>query len=211
MVRIKGIGEKPFSVAYDNPLTIVVKKIGRFTSALFNLKKGGKVFVRGPYGNSFPTKDGCLVAGGTGIAPLYFLANRIKKPKILIGTKSKDELVFISELKELCDVKIATEDGSIGNKGFVTSIIEKSEYYFNCGPEAMIKKAIEIEMKYTKSKRIFSSIERYMKCGVGLCGSCSCSGHRVCVDGPVFTAKQLEDMGEFGKYKRDASGKRINA
>jgi dihydroorotate dehydrogenase (NAD+) catalytic subunit len=196
---IPGVAEKPFSIADNEPLTLVVRKVGNFTSRLFGFGIGDKIMIRGPYGYGFPMmKDACLVAGGTGAAPLYFLAKQLKNPTIFVAGKTSKQLVFKEEFKKLGILFVCTEDGSEGKKGLVTELLEKhlrtgARYtcFFNCGPEPMIAKAIDIEKRYIDPERIFASIERYTKCGVGICGSCSLNGYRTCVDGPVFDGNFL--------------------
>jgi dihydroorotate dehydrogenase electron transfer subunit len=218
--------EKPFSIAYDDPLTIAVRKVGDFTSRMFDLEIGDEVMMRGPYGKPFFYVGGSerayLVGGGTGLAPINFLASRLK-PTIFMGARTKDELLFEKELSERGEVIISTDDGSKGRKGFVTDILEeylpenvKEDYWFyNCGPEKMMKSAIDIEEKYiipppeVSPERIYASVERYTPCGVGICGRCALNGSRTCVDGPVYDSFDLKRFKDFGKNKRDARGSLI--
>jgi dihydroorotate dehydrogenase electron transfer subunit len=127
---------------------------------------------------------------------------------------TKEELLFAEEAHELgAKVDISTEDGSLGHQGVVTDRVELllGEYFFDlvlvCGPEMMIKKTVEIAE--THNVKIQASLERYMKCGIGICDSCAIDGYQVCRDGPVFHGHQLAKMIEFGRSKRDPSGKRI--
>ncbi|MDP2908622.1 MAG: dihydroorotate dehydrogenase electron transfer subunit [Nanoarchaeota archaeon] len=218
---VPGHHEKPFSIAYNAPLVLAVRKFGHHTSRLFELKKGDTVMIRGPYGNGLAFKDDAevfLVGGGTGAAPLYFLARQLKNPVIFIGGKNKGQLLFEKELKKLGRLVIATDDGSKGFHGFVTDALKgylekndvKGAYFFNCGPEVMMKKAFEVEKSYTSLDKIYSSVERYCACGVGLCGKCSFDGKRLCVDGPVFDGACLANSKEFGVFKRDKSGKKVS-
>lgn len=217
---LPGHHEKPFSIANDNPLTLAVRKIGHHTSRLFDYKKNDSVFIRGPYGNSVKihqNADVFLVGGGTGAAPLHFLANKLNNPIVFLGGKNKNQLLFEKEFKQLGKLVVATDDGSKGYKGFVTGALEnyllrhnvKDVFFFNCGPETMMKKAFEIEKNYTHVQNIYSSLERYCSCGVGLCGKCAIDGKRMCVDGPVFDGFELSNSKDFGVRKRDKSGKRI--
>lgn len=213
--------EKPFSIAYTDPLVLAIRKIGYHTSKLFDLKKGAEVMIRGPYGNGLKFNDNAevyLVGGGTGAAPLYFLAKQLKNPVIFIGGKNKKQLLFEKEFKKLGKLIIATDDGSKGFHGFVTHALEdylkKNEvgdaYFFNCGPEVMMKKAFDIEKSHTYVNRIFASVERYCACGIGLCGKCSFDGLRVCVDGPGFEGLSLDRSKDFGRFKRDKTTKKIS-
>jgi len=212
--------EKPFSVAYNNPLTLAVRKVGDFTSRMFELERGDELMIRGPYGQGFPitNEESYLVGGGTGLAPLYFLATRLENPTILIGARTENELLFEKEFSEYGEVIISTDDGSKGRRSLVTDSLEtylcentlgKHSYFYNCGPEVMMKKAVEIEMNYTLPERIFASVERYTPCGVGICGRCSMDGYRTCVDGPVFDSLFLKQSEEFGKFKRDRTGRKV--
>ncbi len=217
-VKIVGGNEKPFSIAFNKPLVIAVRKVGDFTSKLFEMKEGDLVKIRGPYGNFFiPEKNIIAVAGGTGAAPIYFLSRCIRNLTIFLGAKTKDELLFKEHFENNGKVFLATNDGSIGYKGFVTQLLEeylsknkfKDIFFVNCGPEKMMAKAVEIELKYTTSEKIFCSIERYTKCGIGICGSCSIDGYRACVDGPVFDGRFLNSSKYFGKWVRDKSGTKV--
>ncbi|MCQ5337484.1 MAG: dihydroorotate dehydrogenase electron transfer subunit [Candidatus Methanomethylicia archaeon] len=212
-VWIPNIGEKPFSLAYNNPITLLVKKVGPVTSHITSLREGDKILIRGPYGNFYiPNSNVNLVAGGTGVAPIHFIAKAFKDKvsSIFIGGKSISELPLYDSLREITDVKVATEDGSLGIRGLVTDIIELNNgEYFNCGPEKMLIKASEIESKAVSPCKIFCSVERYMKCGIGICGSCALDGLRTCVDGPVIPYSILKIGKDFGNYKRSPSGRRI--
>lgn len=221
--------EKPFSIADNVPLAIAVRRIGEFTSRMFELKQGDAVDVRGPYGNGFSTAFGsgtlCLVGGGTGLAPLRFLADSASKYHsllIFMGGKTMSQLLFMSDFRRYGETLVATEDGSLGESGLVTDILrmrlsklpskqgEEGVSFYNCGPELMIENATRVEEETGCARQIQSLIERYTKCGVGLCGSCAIDGKRACVDGPVFTAKELSASRHFGKFKRDASGSLVS-
>jgi dihydroorotate dehydrogenase electron transfer subunit len=131
-----------------------------------------------------------------------------------IGARTAEELLFEERLaKAGADVKVATDDGSRGHKGFVTQLAEAMvgermpDLIIACGPEPMLNAVVGMATKYKIECQC--SLERYMKCGIGLCGSCQCGKYTVCGDGPVFTAQQLAQTEDFGKWKRDASGRRI--
>ncbi|MDI6917308.1 MAG: dihydroorotate dehydrogenase electron transfer subunit [Thermoplasmatales archaeon] len=219
MVWIPGIDEIPMSASYtDNFKGVTVEKIGEATSALFKMKKGDKIGIRGPYGNGFKTpKDRVLfVAGGTGIIPVASLAEKIKKKNSLIvfGAKTKKELFFIKRIKKSCSkLLISTDDGSFGYHGFASDlakkVLEKEKFnqIITCGPEIMMKKILDLGLEYKIP--VQASLERYMKCGIGICDSCAINGYHVCRDGPVFDDRTLRKMRDFGKFKRDASGRRV--
>jgi dihydroorotate dehydrogenase subfamily 1 len=213
---LPGVGEKPFSLASRNPVTVLIKNVGRVSAALASLEEGSSVLVKGPYGNGYtPSGTVCLVGGGSGVAPLHFIASEFgKRAKIaFIGGKNSSELPIYEDLCDYVDVRAATEDGSLGTKGLVTDILDTGGFvgneFFNCGPEAMLVKATELEGRVTDANRIYCAIERYTKCGMGICGSCAMDGYRICVDGPVFPYSILRSGIDFGKCKRSASGRRM--
>ena len=221
MVWIPGIDEIPMSVSFidKNIRGITFKRVGRATKALFNLSIKDKIGIRGPYGNGFKINDNKIlfIGGGTGIATLITaIEESVKKDiisSVIIGVKSSNELLFEKRLRK-CGVKIfiCTDDGSKGFHGYASNLAEKilHEYKFKsiltCGPEIMMKKIFNI----CGSIKFQASLERYMKCGVGICSQCCIGdGLRVCVEGPVFDNIALKKLIDFGNYKRDSSGKKI--
>lgn len=214
MVWLPGVDEKPISISYAKPLGITVRKVGAFTARLFESKVGDFLGIRGPYGNGFSIgkKKSVVVGGGIGIPPVTILAERIN-PISIIGARTKDDLLFVKRL-EKCSKKVIvmTDDGSAGEKGFVTDALErvlskqKIGRICACGPEKMLVKCLEIAKKHGVSIEL--SLERYMKCGIGICGNCVLGESRICRDGPVYTAEQLKGT-EFGKAKLDKSGTQI--
>ena len=226
MLWIPGVDEIPLSILdtnEDGAVSVAVKKVGEATQALHSKKVGEIVGLRGPFGNSFTLKRGriLMVGGGTGIAPLLFLTKKLASKAIklvfVIGAKTKEELLFIEKLEETCrkDNLIATtEDGSYGIKCLATTPLEsllakeKFDMIYTCGPEQMMRKVLDLAEKHGIT--LEASLERLMRCAIGLCGSCVVGKYRVCRDGPVFTASQLKEAkSEFGVSKRDFSGKRI--
>ncbi len=217
MVWLPKIGEKPMSLSYIGETSaITVRDVGPFSSKIHKLKKGDKLGIRGPYGNGFKIRGDSilLVAGGMGIAPLFAFLDKLEKEKInfrlIYGTKEADEIIFKSKLDKINSL-VVSEDHKLSRCGksvdFLEEELEKSRYDMiaACGPEFMLKCMID------KSKEIripiYLSLERYMKCGIGICGSCSIdpSGKMVCKDGPVFEAETLQNS-EIGLYRRDKSG-----
>ncbi len=225
MLWIPGIDEIPLSIlnAEAGQVQFSVKAVGDATRHLHNLKVGDKLGVRGPFGNSFTESRGrvLLVGGGTGTAPLLFLARRLaaKADKVgfVLGAKTKNELVFLNELNGICtdEMTIATtDDGSYGLKCLATEPLEKliDKHNFNmiytCGPEVMMRKVFELAQK--RKVPMEASLERLMRCGIGLCGSCMIGKYRVCRDGPVFTMAQLNEIkDELGYSKLGFDGSRI--
>ena len=198
---IPGVGEKPFSVMDDRPLTLGVLERGEFTRKLNSLRKGDGFYIRGPYGKKLSIDfnlDTVLVGGGCGIAGLNLIARRAfkrlhsKKLIIFLGAKDKEHLPYLEALKKYGEVLIATEDGSLGLKGKVSDLFEKSKltgecYFFNCGSKAMVEAVIPLELNISRPELIYSSLDYLTRCGVGLCGSCATEdGRRLCVDGPFL-------------------------
>ncbi len=215
MVWVPGVDEVPMSVTWVNgdELTFATAKVGDATAAMHELKEGDKIGIRGFYGNSFDLSGESIlmVAGGCGAAPITFAAKaaRDKQVMVILGAKSADELLFKSRMEAVgARVIVCTDDGSAGVKGFATDLLPKilTENNFDkvitCGPEVMMAKVVaESEVP------VQVSLERYMKCGIGICGQCSIDpiGVCVCKDGPVFPADRLKG-GEFGKYARNSAG-----
>ncbi|AMQ18779.1 dihydroorotate dehydrogenase electron transfer subunit [Thermococcus peptonophilus] len=195
MTWLPGVGEKPFSLAWRD--MIVVKRVGPFTTELFKLEEGDRLWIRGPYGHGFIKKGEkvALVGGGIGIPPLYAFARKNQKEfdqiTLIYGARSKDELALLDIGDYVDDVVITTDDGSAGRKGFPTDILterkEEFDQVYACGPEPMLK-AVLRAMDY---KNVQISAERYMKCGIGVCGSCNLGKYLVCRDGPVFEGEKL--------------------
>lgn len=227
-VWIPGADEKPFSVSYQDPerFGITCFAVGPFSSKLNTLKEGDKVGIRGPYGNPFTMdssiRHAVLIGGGCGSAPLAFLANELRKKKIevdfITGAKSTDYILYADRMERAgVKVHITTDDGSAGFKGFSTdffaSFMERSgksiDFIYSCGPEIMMKKILDIADRHAKQAEL--SLERYMKCGFGVCGQCCVDnlGIRVCKEGPVMKKEIVRQIFEFSKYKRNASGKKM--
>lgn len=223
MVWLPGVNEIPMSVMITEQkgkAAFTVRKRGESSTTFYNLKVGDQIGVRGPYGNSFQIKDGkiCLVGGGTGLVPLLRLAKYVKQTNdvtVLIGSKSKEEVFFEDLAKKVLSknkhrVIVATEDGSYGQKGFVTDILEKLvenekfDAIYTCGPEIMMYKVVQLANK--KGIFVQASLERMMKCGLGICGSCCMDEVLVCKDGTVFDGEFLNKSKEFGRTHRNKAG-----
>jgi len=213
MVWVPGVDEIP--MALSAPDSITVQRVGDATSALFELGEGDRIGIRGPFGNGFFVEGRVLaVAGGVGAAPLLPLAVKGGVEAFLLGARTRSELLFSEILEDCCPLFIATDDGSYGHHGIVTDLLEEVETdgadaVCVCGPERMLAAVFGIMRSKGMLNRSFFSLHRYMKCGIGVCGSCCIDpdGLRVCRDGPIFRGDQLEGT-EFGKYARDASGRR---
>jgi NAD(P)H-flavin reductase len=209
----------------ENETFFTVRQVGSCTSALHQLKPGDKFAIRGPYGNGFPMeeyygKNLVFVAGGIGLIPLrsaivYALANRDKYKRIQIfhGSKTPKELMYVPKLLEWertpgveCHLTVDKADTDwTGNVGVVGSLFKKAGVKvpvedttaFVCGPPIMFRFVIQdlLGMGF-QERNIVSTLERYMKCGVGKCGHCCIGVAYVCVDGPVFTYEQIKKLGE---------------
>ncbi|TFG06579.1 MAG: dihydroorotate dehydrogenase electron transfer subunit [Promethearchaeota archaeon] len=201
-----------------NLLEITVQKIGEGTSKLFKMQVGDKIGLRGPFGNAWNYEDATnilVTGGGVGIAAITTLIDPLKKNKknvfVAIGAKDEASLIFADRLIDwIPNTMCTTDDGSRGKKCFVTEAIEdiikkeNIDLIMTCGPEIMMKRVLEIAEN--KNIEVQASLERKMKCGVGLCGSC-CVGENndvcVCKDGPIFTSEQLRTFPQFGKYSKE--------
>jgi dihydroorotate dehydrogenase electron transfer subunit len=214
MVWLPGIDEKPMSISDCSKglMMITVERKGSFTEKMFQLKEGDKIGIRGPYGKGFTITEGaCIIGGGCGAAPVRPLIKHTKGATAIIGESNKELLLFE---REFPDAKIATDDGSKGSKGFTTDVLEgllkerKFPIVQCCGPEMMMKKVVEICQKH--GIECECSLERYMRCGFGICGDCACGEKLVCKDGPVFKGSVLAGIEDFGKYAKTKSGKKIS-
>lgn len=214
MVWVLDVDEIP--MALSSPHSISVQRVGDATSALFSLKPGAKIGIRGPYGNWFPHEGEVLaICGGIGAAPLIHLAKIDCINTFLLGARTEDELPFVDILDECTNLLIATDDGTLGYNGYVTGLLNEPNLVdlksFDticvCGPERMMKTVLNHLEKEGMAQKGYFSLNRYMKCGLGICGSCCIdpSGFRVCRDGPIFNGEVLLKS-EFGTYSRDACG-----
>jgi len=188
---------------------ILYEVLGRGTSILSGKKRGDVLRVMGPLGNAFTgnlgKKKRILVAGGVGVPPLVFLAEKYPTEYLLIGTKSKAELLPKSELRKVrAKVLCSTEDGSCGTKGRVTLLLEKifgdrhpGEFFIQtCGPRKMMEAVIAIAAKYGVEGE--ASWDESMACGVGACLGCMVKTHKgwtpSCTEGPVFKFEEIEEI-----------------
>lgn len=217
--------EKPMSISTinkeNNEIGISVKNIGEFTDDLHKLSVGDYLGLRGPYGNGFNMDLEGLnilaIGGGVGMAPIAsFTSESLNLGfdlDLVCAAVSKEELLFKDRLKkEGANIFTVTDDGSCGYKGYATNrtmdLIKDNSYDIAvvCGPEVMMVPIFDI----LETNNIIGqySLERYMKCALGLCGQCCVdkTGWRICVEGPVFYNGDLKHIDEFGKYRRTPSG-----
>jgi dihydroorotate dehydrogenase electron transfer subunit len=219
---IPEVDEKPFSVAYDDghQIKIAIAKVGPFTETFFQNKVGDKVGIRGPYGNTFRVledKNVVLVGGGFGSAPLHFLGENSKKNgceiTMIIGARTKNLLMYEEISKESgFRVFTTTNDGSAGEEGFVTLPLERIlqtesvDMVQTCGPEKMMEVVARLCKKYKVPAEL--SLERYMKCGFGVCGQCACGNKLVCADGCIFSGEEALSLEDFGQFHRGPEGQK---
>jgi dihydroorotate dehydrogenase electron transfer subunit len=217
MLWLAGEDEKPFSVANANPLELAIAAIGPTTNNICKLEKGAELFYRGPYGKAYSLigKKWLVVGGGYGFAPLRFLIkeglkkNKNAKIDCVIGAKTKNLLMQEVKHKNI-KTYYTTDDGSFGIKGNVLAavepLLEKNNYdcIYCCGPEKMMYQIALLGEKKSIPTQI--SIERYYKCGFGLCGHCSVNGWLSCKDGPVIFGSDALKLKDFGFYYKDKTG-----
>ncbi len=191
---------RPISIcdAEKGFITLIYKVFGQGTRSLSSLPTGSVCKFLAPLGNGFQLNDlphtVQLIGGGVGVPPLFYLARKLieagHEVVVILGFRSEKDAFYISEFKRIgCKVKVCTEDGSLGTKGFVTELIDPSKYVMTCGPLPMLKALSEIcpDGQY--------SLEARMGCGFGACMGCSietrAGSKQVCKDGPVFMGKEL--------------------
>ena len=194
---------RPISVCdySDNSLTLIYKVVGKGTEYMAELGKGFKLDILTGLGNGFDTaKSGqkpLLIGGGVGVPPMYNLAKKLislgKEVSVIIGFNTAEEVFFADEFKKIgADVHVATADGSMGTKGFVTDVMKdlSYDYFYTCGPMPMFK---AIEAIASTSGQY--SFEERMGCGFGACMGCSCKtkygNKRICKDGPVLEREEI--------------------
>jgi len=221
MLWLPGVDEKPMSIVDPAPLTITVAQAGPFTEALHRRKVGSLVGWRGPYGKGFTLhqdRPALIVAGGCGGAPLLFLAARAIEAglttTVAVGAGSADDLLYVDRFRKLgATVHVATDDGTEGHHGMVTELAaeivkEKPEsVIYSCGPELMLVALHRLCREQLLDGQF--SLERYMKCGIGICGQCALDSFLVCQDGPVLDVSQLDEARDFGRLRRTATGRRL--
>lgn len=213
MVWLLHIDEKPYAISATAPgrIAVTVRKRGSFSAALMEQKPGGIVGLRGPYGRGYSARGrGVIVAGGCGLAMLAPLKDAHPEIAVIHGAKTGAELLFRSRF---ADMTICTDDGSAGAKAFPTEILapmlEKGavDTVYTCGPEVMMRAVFDLCEKHGAECQ--AGLERYMKCGFGVCGQCACGDRLVCRDGPVFPSNELREMQEFGRFARMKSGRLV--
>jgi sulfite reductase subunit B len=224
MLSVAGIGEAALSLS-DNSATGIatttIRNVGNVTNAIFQLKKGDYIGMRGPYGTGWPLdiakdKNVLIVAGGMGLAPLRGVINTINTNRknygnleLIFGARTPDDMVFKSEYGKWHQIKnsmvhLTVDAVPPGGRweckvGLVTACFPemktrpRNSVAFLCGPEIMMRFAAKcLETIGFKDDQIFLSLERRMKCGIGKCGHCQIGLKYVCKDGPVFNYSDIK-------------------
>ncbi|HEX2969270.1 MAG TPA: dihydroorotate dehydrogenase electron transfer subunit [Bacteroidales bacterium] len=189
-----------------NTFKLLIQLAGKGTEQLSGLKNGDYLNLVFPLGNSFTmpgTSDKVLlIGGGCGVAPLLFLAKALKKngntPDIILGFRNKARIIEYEQYLKIGKVFITTEDGSVGEKGYVTehSVLKNNSYHkvYCCGPESMMHAVAQWSKTHNSDCEV--SLENLMACGIGVCLCCvvdTVKGHLcTCTDGPVFNIKDLK-------------------
>jgi dihydroorotate dehydrogenase electron transfer subunit len=219
MVWIPGIDEKPYTLSYHSQtrFAITIEAKGIFSQKAVTLDKGDLVGIRGPFGNGFDIQTGkkvAVVAGGCGMAPLATLVEKLPPDTCFIhGARSREYILF----PERFDIQrqFCTDDGSLGHKGLVTDLLEKEivsgrhfDMVYTCGPEIMMYHVFKTCEKHHIHCQ--ASLERYMRCGFGVCGACVCGNQVACKDGPVFSSDVLRDIKDFNAKALLKSGKAVD-
>jgi anaerobic sulfite reductase subunit B len=224
MVYAFGVGEVPISVSGPperpgDPIVLTVRDVGAVTHAICASGPGGVLGLRGPLGNSWPVEsaeggDVVVVAGGIGLAPLRpvvlrTLAHRAgyAAVSLLYGARTPQDLLYTDELATWGDalaveVTVDAADTSWGGRvGVVPQLLEQADFRpdavtaFVCGPEVMIHFTVEaLRARGVPDERVFLSLERDMRCGVGLCGHCQLGPTLICRDGPVYSQAEVAGL-----------------
>ena len=228
---LPGVGEATFSLSSTPTrrdfIEFGIRKVGTFTKALFKLKKGDTIDIRGPYGDGFEMedlrgRDLIIISGGLGAVPLrsvllYIEDRREEYDKVffLNGARSPKDMLYKRDFiamaqRQIIDTHLAVDEDDTGewpyNVGFVTQLIPKLGEMINsenttaiiCGPPVMYKFVIQELLKLNIPKdQILMTLERRMKCGQGHCGHCAVGGRYTCLEGPVFTYYDVQHIKEL--------------
>jgi NAD(P)H-flavin reductase len=229
MLWVFGVGELPISISGDPSqpgLVYTVRSVGQATNALVSRKAGDAVGVRGPFGIGWPMqaargRDIIVVAGGIGLAPLRpviyeVLRNRTEYGRLVLlyGARNPLDVLYRKELAAWSrhretQVLTTVDYGGLrwhGHVGVVTTLFKYARLHPSrsvamiCGPEIMMRFVTrELEIQGLKREDIYVSMERNMKCGIGLCGHCQHGPHFICKDGPVFRYDRIRPL--LDKYE----------
>jgi len=223
MISIFGIGEAALSICKiheDGSFSTTVRNVGNVTNAIFHLKEGDTLTMRGPYGTGWPieelkSKDILIVAGGIGLPPLRGIIDLVQKNRknyghleIIYGARTPEDMVFKYEFGEWrqitnCRFDLTVDAVTPGSHwdckiGLVTSCFpsmktrNQNSIALLCGPEIMMRFAAKcLETIGFRDNQIYVSLERRMKCGIGKCGHCQIGPKYVCKEGPVFSYDEI--------------------
>jgi len=224
MVSVFGIGEIPISISSSpyktGSMAFTVANVGNVTNAMHELKKGGKIGLRGPFGNGYPMprflgKNILFISGGCGLAPLRSAIFAVQEKKsefgkvaVLFGCKTPSNILFKKDQQnwgkegfQVLNTVDKPDEKWQGNVGVATALLGKIDFpakntvVMICGPQIMMHFAlVELQKKGFDEEFIFASMERMMQCGVGYCSHCNIGSKYTCIDGPVFSAAQLKEM-----------------
>lgn len=231
MLYVFGVGEVPISISGDpaeaGVLTHTTRAVGTVTNAMWKMKAGQEIGVRGPFGSAWPLdaaegRDVVIVAGGIGLAPLRpliysVIAERAHFGKVLIlyGARTPEDILYDAEVRDWrgrfdlqVDVTVDRATGQwAGPVGVVTKLINRGGFdahnttAYVCGPEVMMRFAADaLVRKGVPRESVWLSMERNMKCAIGFCGHCQWGGRFVCKDGPVFNHAAVADLLTLAEY-----------
>jgi len=225
-VSLFGYGEIPIGIASsptrENSFDIVVRTVGRVSTAINQLKEGDSLYIRGPYGNGFKLEKLrnhpiLIVAGGIGVCPTRSLIQYImdrrdefKTFTLFYGTRDPSQQLFLEDLKqwrssdkiEYYETVDKADENWSGSVGVITELFNKTSITKDarviiCGPPIMFKFVLkELEKIGIPNNHIFVDLERRMKCAIGKCGHCQINDKTVCLDGPVFAVSDIIDLEE---------------
>lgn len=201
---------RPFSIFNfeKEEIELLIKKVGKITKKISELKKGDTLNILGPLGNFFQKKENVLlVAGGYGIAPIYFYLKKyknLKNLKLFYGGKGKKDILFLKEIGKLLNkdsIFITTEDGSFGEKGLVVKPFinflksnRKNFTIYSCGPLSLFKSLNKISKK--NGLKLYTSMDPLMACGFGICFACAIptkfGNLCACTEGPIFDSSIID-------------------
>ena len=214
MAWLPRFDEKPFSLVAADPVTLMVTAVGPFTNLLHEMGPGDLLWIRGPFGTSFrfpgPGLRAAFIGGGYGVAPLLWLAHawrrQLEELTVIIGAGTAADLLYVDRFNALrheaksnavpIEVRTCTEDGSAGCTGLVTDLLSNSlisgetDLVCACGPHGMLTAIDSLGESHNVPRQL--SWEAYMRCAIGICGSCELNGSVLCLDGPVLEHDRAE-------------------
>lgn len=208
MAWLPRFDEKPFSLVAADPVTIMVTAVGPFSNLVHQLQPGDVLWIRGPFGNAFRTRQSspraAFVGGGYGVAPLLWLArawfSQLEALTVIVGARTATDLLYIERFNVLgkeagnsdgaLEVVACTEDGSSGMLGLAVDPLQRHlsagelDLICACGPHGLLDAIDRLGQQYSVPRQL--SWEAYMRCAVGICGACELNGSVLCLDGPVL-------------------------